>query len=163
MIGTYLDVKSLLAVTYSSIRWARSVSHRLPTIGPGSQLLSVVWSSISLQTRRHPGICSSLTTIYWSREALSIALDCFCFSYCVQWLACPCLGTRRVEVTRWSGSVSSCYFALAVLGSRLEEPSGSSVGLRQLPVRRRYTWGHSKRGLVGSCSLLVHLSMNDHF
>ena len=75
----------------------------------------------------------------------------------------PLSCTRRVEVTRWFGLDSSCCFVLAVLGSRLEGPSGSSVGVRQLPVRRRYTWGRSKRGLVGSCSLLVHLSMNDHF
>ena len=58
---------------------------------------------------------------------------------------------KTCGVTRWSGLVSSCYFVLAVLGSRLEEPSGSSVGLRQLPVQLRSTWGHLKRGSDESC------------
>ena len=150
-----------LAVTSSLIRWARSVSHRLPTIGPGLQLQSVVWSSISLDTRRHLGICSSPTTIYWNREVPSIVLVSFCFSFSAQWLACPYHGTKHVEVTRSSGLVSSCCCALAVLGSRRGEPNGSSSGLTQLPVRVRYTWGLSKRGLVGSCSSLERLSMND--
>ena len=39
-------------VTSSSIRWARSVLHRRLTVGPGSQLLSVVWSSLSADTSK---------------------------------------------------------------------------------------------------------------
>ena len=106
---------------------------------------------LSAYTSTSPGICSSQTTIYWSQEAPNIALVCFYSSCYVLLLACLYLGTKPVGVTRWSGLVSSCCFALAVLESRLEELNGSSVGLRQLPVQRRFTWGHLKRGLVESC------------
>ena len=58
-IGTNLGVKYLLVVTSSLILWARSVLHRRPTIGPGSQRLSVDLSSISPRTPRRPGICST--------------------------------------------------------------------------------------------------------
>ena len=98
-IGTYLGVKYLLVVTSSLKVCAHSVLHRRPTIGPASQQLLVGLSSISPR----PGICSLLTTIYWSQEALNIALACCYSSCCAQWLACLHHGTRRVEVIRWSG------------------------------------------------------------
>ena len=61
----------------------------------------------------------------------------------------------------WVGS--SCCFALTVSESRLEELSGSSVGLRRLLAPRRSTWGHLKRGSVESCLQLARSSMSDHF
>ena len=121
------------------------------TVGTfGIASASYYWSRVAASVCRlvqYLSAHTSTSTIY-----PSIVLDCFCFSSCAQWLACPYRGTRRVEVTRWFGLVSSCYFALAVLGSRLEEPSGSSSGSKRWPVQRRFIWGHSKRGLVGSCS-----------
>ena len=135
----FINTVGTFGIASASYYWSRA------------QRLLVDLSSISPRTPRRPGICSSQTTIYWSQEAPNIALVCCYSSCCVLLLACLYLGTKPVEVTRWSGLVSSCYFALAVLGSRLEELSGSSVGLRQLPVQRRFTWGHLKRGSVVSC------------